>query len=170
MEYQEKRTKYGKLMFSFLLKPSKFLMKHMWLYYFLNYTWGLIMTIVGWLVLGIICLFNPSKRKNLGKFGPVNYLTMGGTWGGLSLGTTTFIAGDMTDSWTLHTKCHELGHTFQNAILGPFAIFLVFIPSFIRYWNRRLRSKKGKENNPYDLIWFEGNATTIGECFYQKYL
>ena len=46
MIYQEQRTKYGKFMFNLSLKGSRFLMKHMWLYYLLNYTWGIIMTLI----------------------------------------------------------------------------------------------------------------------------
>ena len=61
------------------------------------------------------------------------------------------------------TNNHELGHTFQNAILGPFFIFIVAIPSAIRYWYRRF-SKKTKPE--YDAIWFEGSATSIGEYVY----
>ena len=57
---------------------------------------------------------------------------------------------------------HEYGHTFQNAILGPFFIFIVAIPSAIRYWYQTIREKQNKENKDYDLIWFEGGATDIG--------
>jgi hypothetical protein len=39
----------------------------------------------------------------------------------------------MDEKYLKHCVEHECGHTFQNAIFGPFAIFLVFIPSFIRY-------------------------------------
>ena len=46
MNYQNQRTKYGKFMFNLVLRGSKFLMKHMWLYYVLNYTWGIIMTLI----------------------------------------------------------------------------------------------------------------------------
>ena len=45
---------------------------------------------------------------------------------------------------------HEFGHSFQNAILGPFMIFLVSIPSAIRYWYQTIRESKGKTNKPYD--------------------
>ena len=32
-----------------------------------------------------------------------------------------------------HVNKHELGHSYQNAILGPFMPFMVAIPSAIRY-------------------------------------
>lgn len=55
---------------------------------------------------------------------------------------------------------HELGHSYQNAILGPLMPILVAIPSAMRYWYRKKKSKKTFP--PYDSIWFEGNATDIG--------
>ena len=64
------------------------------------------------------------------------------------------------------TNSHEFGHSFQNAILGPLFIFIVAIPSAIRYWVMTFREKKGKSLKAYDLIWFEGSATSIGEYAY----
>jgi hypothetical protein len=28
--------------------------------------------------------------------------------------------------------------------------------------------KRGKENKDYDLIWFEGSASTIGEVYHER--
>lgn len=166
MNYQNQRTKYGKFMFNLVLRGSKFLMKHMWLYYLLSYTWGIIMTLIGWIVLGFIRLFLYKKVVEWGKFGPCHYAMLFDYWGGLELGTNFLVADKMGKDWTLHTKQHETGHTFQNALLGPLAIFLVFIPSAIRYW----LDVKVKINNPYDAIWFEGSASSIGEYYYDTYL
>ena len=150
MKYQEQRTKYGRFMFNVMLKGSRFLMKHMWLYYLLNYTWGIIMTLIGWIVLGFVRVFLRKKVVEHGKFGPCHYIMLFDNWGGLELGTNFLLANNMGKEWTLHTKQHETGHTFQNALLGPLAIFLIFIPSAIRYWLTTF----GKINSPYDLIWF----------------
>lgn len=166
MKYQEQRTKYGKFMFNVMLKGSRFLMKHMWLYYLLNYTWGIIMTLIGWIVLGFVRLFLRKKVVDHGRFGPCHYAMLFNNWGGLELGTNFLLADNMGKAWTLHTKQHETGHTFQNALLGPLAIFLIFIPSAIRYWLTTF----GKIDSPYDLIWFEGSASTIGEEYYNNYL
>ena len=166
MKYQEQRTKYGKFMFNVMLKGSKFLMKHMWLYHLLNYTWGIIMTLIGWIVLGFVRVFLRKKVVEHGKFGPCHYIMLFDKWGGLELGTNFLLANNMGKEWTLHTKQHETGHTFQNALLGPLAIFLIFIPSAIRYWLTTF----GKIDSPYDLMWFEGSASTIGEEYYNNYL
>lgn len=170
MDYQDDRTLYGRFMFNLLLKSSRFLMKHMWLYYILNYTWGILTTFVGWLVFGFIRLFLIKKILEKGKFGPCLYLIFGNNWGGLELGTNFFVAGMMGEYWTLHTKQHECGHTFQNAVLGPLAIFLVYIPSCIRYWLFEFRKRKGKYPGDYESIWFEGNATAVGKEYYNNYL
>ena len=66
-------------------------------------------------------------------------------------------------NYIISTNNHEYGHTFQNAILGPFFIFIVAIPSAIRYWYREF-SKKTQPD--YDAIWFEGSATEIGNDAY----
>lgn len=167
MDYQNQRTAYGKFMFNTLLKGSLFLMRHPWLYYVLNYTWGILTTFCGWVAYFFMKLILGKKIKDCGKFGPCRYLMFGNNWGGLEMGTNFFVADNMGESWTLHTKQHETGHTFQNAILGPFAIILVFIPSAIRYWYQRLSKKTQK---PYDAIWFEGEASAAGLEFYTNYL
>ena len=76
----------------------------------------------------------------------------------------TMFLRDETSSVRLNS--HELGHTFQNAILGPFFVFVIAIPSAIRYWVRKFQQKKGKTLKDYDAIWFEGSATSIGEYAY----
>ena len=128
------------------------------------------MTLAGWVSLGIMKLFTIKKSK-FGKFGPAHYLMFGNNWGGLEFGINFFVADNMGDEWTLHTKKHELGHTFQNAIYGPFVIFISFIPSAIRYWYQHFRAKKNKSNKPYDLAWFEESATDVGYLYnYEKLL
>lgn len=45
------RTKIGTSLYNMTVKWGEFLNKHMWLYYLLNYTWGIIMTLVGWIII-----------------------------------------------------------------------------------------------------------------------
>lgn len=167
MNYQDQRTKIGRFLFNLTLKTSKFLMKHMWLYYILNYTWGIITTLLGWIVIGFIHIFLRKKIIESGKFGPCHYVIVGNNWGGLELGVNFLVADNMGSSWTQHTKEHESGHTFQNAIFGVFAIFLIYLPSAIRYWYQRLIKGSHKA---YDSIWFEGSASTVGNYYYNNYL
>lgn len=168
--YKESRTKIGNFLYNTTDKMASFLIKHMWLYYLLNYTWGSIMTIIGWLTFSFIHIFFKNRIVQIGKSRSCYYIMIGDNWGGLSLGQIFLIADNMGSFWTQHTKYHETGHTFQNAIYGPFAIFLIYIPSFIRYWYQNIRDKKGKSNKPYDLIWFEESATDIGTKQFYNFL
>lgn len=58
-----------------------------------------------------------------------------------------------------HTLNHEFGHAIQNMLYGPFFIFLVAIPSGIRY---QLITRKIIKVKDYDDIWFERQATNWG--------
>lgn len=162
-----KRTKIGNFMHKITCKASEFLGDHIWLYYVLNYTWGLLMTLVGWIVIGIMYCLPKKWVKERGTFGPAHFAIIGNNWGGLELGINFLVADKMGDSWTFHTMKHELGHTFQNAIYGPLAIFLIYIPSCIRYWYRKLANTA---QTSYDTIWFEGSATVSGEYYFNKYI
>lgn len=166
MNYQKERTTYGKTMFLCTFGASYVLMKHMWLYYLLAYTWGIIMTLIGWIALAFTKTFLKSKIVESGRFGPCHYVIIGNNWGGLSIGTTIFIADKMLDDYTQHTKEHECGHSFQNSVLGPLFLILVFIPSIIRYWVDYFKGL----SKAYDAIWFEGGASTVGNYYYNNFL
>ena len=168
--YKEQRSKLGNFFYRVTAKSATFLMRHMWLYYLLNYTWGLLATVFGWVVLVFIKLFLNKHVVDYRKFGPCYYIMLFNNWGGLELGINFILANNMGDYWTLHTKCHELGHTFQNAIFGPLAIFMIYLPSAIRYWYQEFRSRKAKLNKAYDSIWFEESATDIGTKYYIEVL
>ena len=154
-------TKFGMFMINILNKISIFLFKHKWLYYILNYTWGFIMTFIGILASFIMRISGHHYVRVAPGMARCYFVT--DNMGGLSLGTSTFVSRNMDSYNTWHIQCHEDGHTYQNAILGPFSILLVFIPSVIRYWYRYFKEKKGYLLNAYDSVWFEDSATQIGE-------
>lgn len=126
------------------------------LFYFLNFTWGLPMNIIGGLVAATLLLANghPTRHKNDVHF------ELGKNWGGVSLGIFFLTQTGSSE----HLRDHEYGHSIQNAIYGPFMIVLVAIPSFIRYWYRELFFyRRGKEpKTSYESIWFERQATNFG--------
>lgn len=93
--YNDLRTPFGKIMYKFLDKSGKFLMKHMWLYYILNYTWGIIMTLIGWIVVGFCHLFLRKHIKDSGTFGPCHWVKIFWNWGGLELGCNFLVADGM---------------------------------------------------------------------------
>lgn len=151
------RSAYGRFMYNFTVKAALFLNKHLWLYWLLALTWGIIMTLIGYIVAFVLIMLDILPIK----YNQVSYFELGKEpWGGVSLGMI-FIRD--TNERDISIEPHEYGHTFQNAVLGPLFPFLVAIPSAIRYWYQVIREKKGLKNKPYDCIWFEGSATDIGE-------
>lgn len=125
------------------------------LYYILNIIWGFPMTFIGAVVAAALIVTKHKPRI----YGGCVYFTVGNNWGGLELGL--FFLCDNSNS--THTKNHEFGHSIQNAVFGIFMPFIVCIPSAIRYWWRRLR--RGKALPPYDSVWFEGQASALGEKY-----
>ena len=96
------------------------------LFYILNFTWGIIMNIIG--AVGATA-FLAMGHKPFKHAGSVVFRT-GHNWGGVSLGIFSFVCEEAGD----HTLNHEFGHAIQNAIFGPLFPFVVAIPSFTRYW------------------------------------
>lgn len=124
------------------------------LYYILNVTWGLPLTLVGALVaLGLLITGHKPKRH-----GGCLYFNVGNWWGGVNLGL--IFLTDKVDAESV--KNHEYGHSLQNAAFGPLMIPLIAIPSAIRYWIQRYRQANGLKRVDYDAIWFEGQATYLG--------
>lgn len=139
-----------------------FLVKHRWLYYLLACTWGIIMTVIGWVISLVLALIKLcSKIKvNFKIYCWVYSISIGPEyWGGFETGL--MFLRDHKSSTALDQ--HEFGHTFQNALFGPFFPLLVGIPSAIRYWYQIIREKHGKTNKAYDAAWFEDAATQCGK-------
>lgn len=162
--YQYQHFEHNKLaqwMFDFTLKGAIFLNKHKWLYWLLQCTWGLLYNIFGLLVMLILLIVTTGALQTYYLH---YYFVTGNNWGGMSLGTGFIVADQMSSAWTEHTKAHEAGHNYQNCIWGPLAIFLIYIPSCIRW----IMVKTGITTSQYDSIWFEDNASVIGEHLYNK--
>jgi len=128
----------------------------------LSFSWGLLMTVIGAIVVGIFKL----AKKKIEKHGPCYIVTVGKSWGGINLGYFSIVSGNSG----VHTKNHELGHALQNCILGPFMPIVVGIPSLIRAGYRTLLYKMGKPvKTEYDDIWFEGSATRLGDAYMENH-
>lgn len=132
-------------------------------FYILNVTWGLPMTLIGALV-ALVLIISGHKPK---RWGGCIYFNVGKSWGGLELGL--FFLTDERDS--THTKNHEFGHGLQNAMYGVLMPFMICIPSAVRYWYRELRYHRKGITPPtsYDDIWFEGEATALGEKYIKEW-
>ena len=133
------------------------------LYWIVQLTWGSLMTIVGLLVTAFCIVFLKGKPH---KNGFSYIVEIGGNWGGLELGAVALCGGYTTtcpnQEWFEHTRRHEFGHSLQNLIFGPFTLFVVWIPSVIRYHYQNYRSRKGLPNKPYDQAIYEYTASKWG--------
>ena len=134
------------------------------MFWLLSLTWGLPMTLVG-IVCAMALLVTGHKPK---RFHYLIYFEAGQGWGGFNAGCFFFV----NKGAYLRLKQHESGHGIQNIIFGVFMPFIVAIPSFIRYWYREYLVRSGKKSSaeltPYDSVWFEGWASSLGEKHYPQ--
>lgn len=127
----------------------------------LSFTWGIVLSLLGciaYLIL-IIAGFKPQRYNNC------LYFEVGEDWGGLELGWVFIV----NKNPSTHILNHELGHGYQNCYYGIF-FTVIFIWSFLRYHYRNIVKKINPEKKlkPYDSIWFEGQATALGEKMVEK--
>lgn len=121
----------------------------------MSFTWGILTTLVGLFIsLGLII----TKHKPQ-KYYWIHCFKLKENWGGFSVGTT--FVRDTTSIEQVSE--HEFGHTMQNTLFGPVAIFICYIPSIIRYFIIVSKQKKGKETKPYNSVWFEASASDCGK-------
>ena len=162
-----KHSKIGTFMFGLCAKWTKFIIKHRWLYYLLACTWGIIMTLLGWLITLILFLFKLIcwKGVNFKKYYWIYLIKVGPDyWGGCEMGLMFLRDWKSREEYI---NPHEFGHTVQNCLFGPLFPFLVAVPSATRYWLREIFPNK--EWGPYDGAWFEDAATQCGD-YMIKYL
>lgn len=130
-----------------------------WLYYLIHWTWGIVENIIGSILL-IIFLCTGAK---ISKYRNAIQVQTKFNWGGSFEMGMFFFLGKNCQS----TIPHEYGHTIQVLWWGPLFLFVIALPSAIRYWYREIIYKTDKEkyyNLPeYDAIWFEGQASDIGK-------
>ena len=149
--------KLGNFLFDICAKISIKLYKIKFLYWFLQFTWGLVWILVGLIVsLVLICCGQKPIKTPFGwRF------EIGKNWGGCDLGIV-YIRDKKTNNKLDSLDMHEMGHCLtQNLIFGPLFIFCVAIPSAARYWIDTFWGLK----RPYDAAWFEDLATVGGEYF-----
>jgi len=146
---------------------GKKVISNKFLYLFLNLTWGLLMTVLGFILLLVLLPFGTVKKYNGILYLQLKYNQNSHRIGyGFSIGLVFFVHAPCPNKGLMS---HEYGHTVQNAIFGPFMPFLVYIPSAIRFWYReikvRVKHMLYSELPKYDAIWFEGSATELGKYY-----
>ena len=133
-------------------------------YYITQWTWGIIMNIIGFFVF----LFAVMAGWSVGKYRNAIKITCPGkhAWGGVNLGMFIMITEGNESSLP-----HEYGHSIQNLSWGLLFPFMIAIPSAIRLWYREFKYHKKGLTPPtkYDDIWFEGEATKFGRLANEEY-
>ena len=127
-------------------------------FYLIQFTWGILHNIIG-LVLAIWMLVTGHKPH---RCGPYIYFMEPNLPGCIDCGIVF-----VTSTTNASTNLHEMGHGLQNLCWGPLMIFVICIPSCVRFWWREWYWKHkypitGKALPDYDAIWFEGQATKWG--------
>lgn len=93
------------------------------LYYLLQFTWGLINNLVAIILLIILMTINPKRKRGMFFYAIVIEWNLS-----RSLGIGTFI---FTDGKNKDIIAHEYGHNIQSIILGPLFLLIIGIPSFL---------------------------------------
>lgn len=136
------------------------------LYYFSQWTIGLIQNLVG------ACLFfmYVGKRHFVYHGAVVTVWKENGS--SLGMGMFVFISENCADDWDKpygkeeafkRTLVHEYGHTVQSAILGPFYLLVIGIPS--AYWcaSSKTSEYRRKKHVSYYSFYPERWANHLGE-------
>lgn len=116
---------------------------------FLNCTWGILQTVVGFVVFII-----HIKKTHYCKNGSI-VTVIPGSWGGICLGMFCFTC---VDNDTL--IAHEIGHSIQSAMLGPIWIFVIALPSLI--WAGFFKNYRVTNNVSYYSFYTEAWADKLG--------
>lgn len=112
---------------------------------------GLALSLIGDIAYLGLCLLG-YQQKIFYDICP--YFEIGKNWGGLSLGWFFICENNALEG----LKCHEVGHTLQNANIGGWKMLTLSLMSAARYWYREIFGA----TTPYDSWWFEGQATELG--------
>lgn len=139
-------------------KILQFFGKHLVPFYILSFTWGLLASSIGLIIL-IPFLITGKVKTFCGRLYGVFPKCFGSGWG-FEMGCFFFTSYDCYNE--NHLRAHECGHGLQNILWGPLNLFVITIPSIIRFWIIYIRYQKGTWDGDYDSIWFEHQASEWG--------
>jgi len=128
---------------------------YLFLFYLLQWTWGIIQNVLGFFVFVFLCL-KDSKRKIFMYKGTI--VTMWKQKTSASLGMFIFLG--IADERVL---VHEYGHSIQSIILGPLYLPFIGIPSMIWCHHPTLRKLRRKGTYRYSSFYTEKWANHLGE-------
>ena len=131
------------------------------LFYLVQFTWGLPVNLVG----GIAFLFCVIvKKRKYQRFGYAFIVFLPWNSGGLSMGLFIFVKADHPNkTWTYNTRIHEYGHTWQCLLLGPLYYLVVAIPSAV--WCNFFDGYRKRNSVSYYALYCEAWANSFGQKF-----
>ena len=133
------------------------------LFYLIQWTWGLPVNLVG----GIVYLICKAMGRKSEKFGYAWITYLPWNQGGLSLGLFIFMKADHPNkTWTYNTRIHEYGHTWQCLLLGVLYYPVIAIPSAV--WCNFFEKYRQKNNVSYYVFYPEKWANAWGQKFSHK--
>ena len=142
-------------------KNPVFLMpKDKQLFYVLSFTWGFPAVFSGAIAALFIRVFGYKSTRYgwIWRFEIPNI-----DWG------TSFGLFFVAPKGNEQISMHEHGHAIQNIYLGPFYPAVVWLPSVVRFWFRKIRLKNGKKpKKNYADIWFENSSDESGTFFMKR--
>ncbi len=131
------------------------------LFYFVQWTWGLVVNAVGWLAFTICTKIKGYRWQHFG-YAKIVYVPWKG--GGLSMGLFIFMKDQHPSrEWTYNCRIHEYGHTWQCLLLGPLYYIVIALPSVI--WCNCFAGYRKKNNVPYSKLYCEAWANAWGQKF-----
>ena len=118
------------------------------------------------LLITLFCIIFLKGKVHRNGFSYI--VEIGGNWGGLELGAVALCGNySKTNKEAFdHVRSHEFGHSVQQLIFGPLQLFVIGIPSAVRYWYFRLTPNKPHQD--YDYVWFEYTASKWGTSWINK--
>ena len=111
----------------------------LFLYYFLQLTWGMIQNILGFIIWIYVLLTGPKEKRHVFHGALVTRWYLKSS---MSMGLFLFMGTD--DPRVL---VHEYGHTIQSCILGPLYLPVIGIPSFC--WANTPRFERNRRMGRY---------------------
>lgn len=129
----------------------------LFLYYFLQLTWGILQNVLGFIIWIFVLLTGPKEKRRMFQGA---FVTRWNLESSMSMGMFLFMGTD--DPRVL---VHEYGHTIQSCILGPFYLLVIGIPSFCwansPYFVRSRRIGRYRYSDFYPEKW----ANRLGQRF-----
>ena len=129
------------------------------LFYFWQFTYGLIQNIMGLCILAVYKI--KGSKSEWYHNALITYIEKK-NFGGVSLGMFIFINKNVEGDRLHDMKIHEYGHTVQTMILGPAWLLIIALPSFIWCGLPALVKLRKKKNISYYWLYCEGWANLCG--------